>query len=121
MKTFMMKRLFAITVTAALLCACTLGPDYKRPQITAPATFQYETKDAAATADTPWWQQFQDPVLEQLIDEASIEIVPRMFGESGLALVGDLGVTHDGEAPRLADVQFDRAGTSVILRGRFVH
>jgi outer membrane protein, multidrug efflux system len=54
----------------SLVSACTLGPDYKRPQITAPATFQYETKDAAATADTPWWQQFQDPVLEQLIDEA---------------------------------------------------
>jgi multidrug efflux system outer membrane protein len=65
-----MMRSLAATLTAALVSACTLGPDYKRPQITAPATFQYETKDAAATADTPWWQQFQDPVLEQLIDEA---------------------------------------------------
>ena len=65
-----MMRSLAATLTAALVSACTLGPDYKRPQITAPATFQYETKDAAATADTPWWQQFQDSVLEQLIDEA---------------------------------------------------
>jgi outer membrane protein, multidrug efflux system len=54
----------------AMLAGCTLGPDYRRPTITAPATFQYETKDAAATADTPWWKQFEDPVLEQLIDEA---------------------------------------------------
>ena len=61
----------ALTTCAMLaLAGCTLGPDYKRPEITAPATFQYEPKDAAATADTPWWQQFQDPVLEQLIDEA---------------------------------------------------
>lgn len=56
---------------------------------------------------------------EGLLDEASIEIVPRVFGAQGVALVGDLGVLE--EMPRLADVQFDRAGTSVILRGRFVH
>jgi multidrug efflux system outer membrane protein len=65
-----MKRLLATTVTAALLCACTLGPDYKRPAVEAPKAFQYETKDAANTADTLWWKQFNDPVLEQLIDEA---------------------------------------------------
>jgi multidrug efflux system outer membrane protein len=58
------------TCTALALVGCTLGPDYKRPEIAAPAAFQYEPKDAAATADTSWWQQFQDPVLEQLIDEA---------------------------------------------------
>jgi hypothetical protein len=56
-----------------------------------------------------------------LLDRASIEIVPRVFGARGIALVGDLGKECDGELPRLADVQFDRAGSSVILRGRFVH
>jgi multidrug efflux system outer membrane protein len=61
----------ALTTCAMLaLAGCTLGPDYQRPEITAPAAFQYEPKDAAATADTLWWKQFQDPVLEQLIDEA---------------------------------------------------
>lgn len=58
---------------------------------------------------------------ERLIDRASIEIVPRMFGAEGVALVGDLGSAPEGDLPRLADVQFDRAGSSVILRGRFVH
>ena len=65
-----MTRRFFGAFAAALLGACTLGPDYKRPEIMRPTTFQYEPKDAAATADTLWWQQFQDPVLEQLIDEA---------------------------------------------------
>lgn len=54
----------------AVLAGCTLGPDYKRPEIKSPAAFQYEPKDAAQTADTLWWQQFQDPVLDQLIAEA---------------------------------------------------
>jgi multidrug efflux system outer membrane protein len=58
------------TMAAMVPVACTLGPDYQRPAIQAPASFQYEPADAAATADTPWWQQFQDPVLDQLIAES---------------------------------------------------
>ena len=52
------------------LAGCTLGPNYQRPAEVFPKAFQYEAKDAAETADTLWWQQFRDPVLEQLIDEA---------------------------------------------------
>ena len=57
-------------ITVAALAGCTLGPDYQRPEIKPPAAFQYAPNDAAQTADTLWWQQFQDPVLDQLIDEA---------------------------------------------------
>ena len=57
-------------IAAAALAGCTVGPNYQRPLIQSPAAFQYEPKDAAATADTLWWQQFQDPVLDQLIAEA---------------------------------------------------
>ena len=63
-------RRLLLLLAGAALGGCTLGPDYQRPQIAAPAAFQYEPKQAAATADLLWWQQFQDPVLDQLIDEA---------------------------------------------------
>lgn len=56
--------------SAALLAGCLVGPDYKRPDINAPATFRYEPKDAANTADTLWWKQLDDPVLDALIAEA---------------------------------------------------
>jgi outer membrane protein, multidrug efflux system len=60
-----------LTTCAVLaLAGCTLGPDYQRPELKSPAVFQYEPKQSAATADTLWWKQFQDPVLDQLIDEA---------------------------------------------------
>jgi multidrug efflux system outer membrane protein len=65
----MMQLLFAV-LAAVVLGGCTLGPDYQRPEIKSPAAFQFEPKDAAATADTLWWKQFQDPVLDQLIVEA---------------------------------------------------
>ena len=47
-----------------------VGPDYTRPPVDAPAAFIYEPKDAADTANTQWWKQFNDPVLDQLIAEA---------------------------------------------------
>ena len=47
-----------------------IGPDYQRPPVDAPKAFIYEPKDAADTANTEWWKQFNDPVLDALIDEA---------------------------------------------------
>ena len=47
-----------------------VGPDYTRPEVSAPKAFIYETKDAADTANTTWWKQFNDPVLDGLIVEA---------------------------------------------------
>ncbi len=57
-------------LAAAFLVGCMLGPDYQRPPIDAPKAFQYEPQDAADTANTVWWTQFGDPVLDALIAEA---------------------------------------------------
>jgi multidrug efflux system outer membrane protein len=57
-------------IFCALVAGCMMGPDYKRPAIDAPKTFQYETTAAAAAANVEWWKQFGDPILEQLIVEA---------------------------------------------------
>jgi len=65
-----MRRLAAPLAVAALLAGCMVGPDYTRPKIDAPAAFIYAPKDAADTANTTWWKQFDDPVLDQLIADA---------------------------------------------------
>jgi multidrug efflux system outer membrane protein len=49
---------------------CMFGPDYRRPTVEIPKSFQYEAKDAKDTVNTDWWRQFQDPVLDGLIAEA---------------------------------------------------
>jgi len=59
-----------VLVVTVLLAGCMVGPDYTRPAIDAPKAFIYEVKDAADTANTQWWKQFNDPVLDQLIAEA---------------------------------------------------
>lgn len=57
-------------VAALCLSGCMMGPDYTRPKIDAPAAFRFEPKEVAQTADTAWWKQYGDPVLDQLIAQA---------------------------------------------------
>ena len=52
------------------LAGCTVGPDYVRPGLDVPTSFIHAEGDARETANTDWWRQFQDPVLDQLIAEA---------------------------------------------------
>lgn len=50
--------------------SCTTGPDYKRPAIDVPASWRIEEEQAKDVANTPWWEQFGDPVLNDLIGTA---------------------------------------------------
>jgi len=56
--------------TGALLSACAVGPDYKRPEIESPKDWRIDYEKAADVANTKWWEQFGDPALNQLIEEA---------------------------------------------------
>lgn len=63
-------------VAFAMLLAlggCLLGPDYTRPRVAVPATYRFAQGEAAEIANVAWWEQFQDPVLDQLIATALLE------------------------------------------------
>jgi multidrug efflux system outer membrane protein len=47
-----------------------VGPDYKRPSIDTPANWRFEDKEARDLANTAWWEQFKDPVLNGLVATA---------------------------------------------------
>ncbi len=64
----------AVFLTLALLSAgCAVGPDYHRPAVDTPAAWRIEASDAKEAADTAWWEQFGDPVLNSLIQTARAE------------------------------------------------
>jgi outer membrane protein, multidrug efflux system len=52
------------------LCGCLLGPNYERPAVDAPPAFRFAEPDAKDLVNTAWWEQFQDPALNQLIATA---------------------------------------------------
>ncbi|MDA8305905.1 MAG: efflux transporter outer membrane subunit [Deltaproteobacteria bacterium] len=64
-----MRRLLPVFL-AVLLSGCMVGPNYHRPALTIPKAYRYEEKNALDTANTKWWRQFDDPVLDSLIVEA---------------------------------------------------
>jgi outer membrane protein, multidrug efflux system len=66
----MFKRIL-IGIFMTLLTGCmTLGPDYQRPDIELPGSWRFEEKEAREMANTAWWQQFNDPVLDALVETA---------------------------------------------------
>lgn len=64
--------LAAVGGAAISLSGCKVGPDYQRPTVESPATFRNgpDAPDAASFADLPWWQVFNDEVLQSLVREA---------------------------------------------------
>lgn len=71
-KTRLCAGVMSAILPAALIGACTVGPDYKRPALVTPASFrsQVTPQEAASVADLPWWGVFNDPTLQSLITEA---------------------------------------------------
>ncbi|MBX3235819.1 MAG: efflux transporter outer membrane subunit [Nitrospiraceae bacterium] len=60
-------------LAAGLVSAgCAVGPDYKRPDVTTPASFKEATavKDTESFANLPWWNLLKDQELQRLIRTA---------------------------------------------------
>ena len=102
-------------VAAALAAGCTMGPDYARPPVDAPAAFRFEPKAVAETANTAWWKQFGDPVLDQLIDTAlannlnvkvaaaNVEQAAGVFTQTRSGLFPQIGYSGLGERARTSE------------------
>ena len=62
---------YASCLAAAIAAAaCTVGPNFTKPQIDSPQAWRVEYEAAAEVANTRWWEAFGDPALDQLIDAA---------------------------------------------------
>ena len=64
----------ALTLLAVLAGGCVLGPNYQRPEIPAPPAWRdLAAEEAGTLANTPWWELFDDPQLQELIRIALAE------------------------------------------------
>jgi len=67
--------LVPVLATVVVLSACTVGPNYQRPNFDLPAKIAAPVSQAgnakAVSVDLQsWWRTFQDPVLQAYIDES---------------------------------------------------
>jgi NodT family efflux transporter outer membrane factor (OMF) lipoprotein len=67
-----MNRILLTMAAAVLAASCAVGPDYRRPNVPAPARFRGAAEPPAevSLADLTIPEMFADPVLQTLLDEA---------------------------------------------------
>jgi multidrug efflux system outer membrane protein len=111
-----MKPLSALTVLA-ILAACSVGPNYHRPQVEAPPAWlnpdsSFYADSALALADTTWWGLFGDTVLSNLVAVGILENLDVQAAAARVEeLMGRYGVAKSDFFPKL-----DADGTA--LRGQ---
>ncbi|UVE19731.1 TolC family protein [Pseudomonas sp. LS44] len=62
---------FGISLLALAISACAVGPDYQAPQTEAARVTSADSGNYdRARFETLWWQQFDDPTLNQLVSQS---------------------------------------------------
>jgi multidrug efflux system outer membrane protein len=100
-----------------LLTGCMLGPDYKRPTVETPQAWRFDEKEAKDLANTAWWEQFKDPVLNELviiaikenkdlmIASARVEEFMGRYGFTRSALFPQVGASGAAGRQRISEVE----------------
>src|SRR6516225_11433702 len=90
-----------------VLAGCTVGPNYKRPPVTAPDAYRGLAPDAApqttsSIADEKWWNVFDDQQLQALIRKAIIQNYDvRRAATRVLQAQAALGITRADQFPSI--------------------
>ena len=98
-----------------MLSGCAVGPDYSRPAIEPPPAYRIDYPKAADVANTKWWEQFGDPALNQLVEDAlrgNLDV--KQAAARVERFLGALRTTRSQFFPQIgygADVSRNRAST----------
>jgi multidrug efflux system outer membrane protein len=114
-----MTKVFTVVFLAAtvLLGGCSVGPNYKRPNIDVPTVYRGAdsaavVKDSVASlGDQKWWEVFQDPELQKLIRtglQQNYDV--RIAATHILEAQDQLGITRANQLP---NVTANASGTSL--------
>src|SRR6266702_1655018 len=113
----------AISTAAALLSACTVGPNYHRPVVQTPAAFRGtndtgQTAQTESFADLPWWQVFHDSQLQELIRTALKQNYDLQLAvERVTAARAQVGITRSTEFPQVSlDPNFSGGKTNENIK-----
>ncbi len=104
-----MTKLTPLLLIVALTVGCAVGPNYKRPSVSAPAVYrgaepQAGTQPAAESlGDQKWWEVFQDKQLQDLIHTALLQNYDvRIAATRILEARAQLGITRADQLPTIS-------------------
>ena len=107
----MRKTLFVSFILSAtfLISACTVGPNYHRPDVQIPGAFRAPSESQPAEAqgtsfaDLPWWQAFHDPQLQELIRTALKQNYDLQLAvERVIAARAQVGIVRSNQFPQVS-------------------
>lgn len=117
-------RRILLVLAVFILSACTIGKDYQRPDVEKPNVWRFEEKEAKSVANTAWWEQFQDPVLNDLIRTALEENKDLLIAAAKVEeYMGRYGATRADQFPQAVikgtgeNMRMTETGYSPIPRG----
>jgi len=102
-----LRRLSSMAAAAGLLAGCVAGPDYRKPEVEVPVSWQLEQpwRQAApgdAEAKGPWWRRFDDPTFDALQEKAlanspTLDLASARLAQARATLAG----AESGRSPQL--------------------
>jgi multidrug efflux system outer membrane protein len=97
-----MRNTLLVTALGLALGGCSFAPTYQRPDVPVPAQWRVSIQQANDFANTAWWKQFQDPVLNDLVQTAlqenkEVQIAAARVEE----YMGRYGVTRSAQFPQV--------------------
>ena len=96
-----MRKILLSFSLALILSGCMMGPDYRRPAVETPASWRFEEKEAREIGNAAWWEQFNDSVLNALIQTALKENKDIMIATARVEeFVGRYGITRASLFPQ---------------------
>jgi outer membrane protein, multidrug efflux system len=96
---------------ASALTGCTVGPNYHKPAVTVPTGYHGPSDNAqdqaqaqtASFADLPWWDVFQDTVLQDLIRRCLKQNYDLQTATERITQArAQLTVTHSNQLPQVS-------------------
>ncbi|MDG4551575.1 MAG: efflux transporter outer membrane subunit [Candidatus Contendobacter sp.] len=97
-----MRKTVLVSALGIVLAGCSLAPTYQRPEVPVPTQWQVSIQQANDFANTAWWQQFGDPVLNNLIQTALRENKDLLIAAARVEeYMGRYGATRGAEFPQV--------------------
>jgi multidrug efflux system outer membrane protein len=111
-----------VLLLAAPLSACMVGPDYRRPEVEVPAGWRLGATEAGEISNIAWWDQFQDPVLSNLVRTAlannkDLEIATANVDQA----FAQYGIVRSAQFPQVnagASATRERSSANIRLGGQ---
>jgi multidrug efflux system outer membrane protein len=108
-----------VLVLSMLLCACMMGPDYRRPEVDVPAAWRLEEAEAREISNIAWWDEFQDPALSDLVRTALANNKDLKLATANIdAAVAQYGIVRSAQFPQVnagASAARERGSTNAQL------